>query len=334
MNDRVMQFRVGVVVMATGIISALLVTLNSPSPKGWAPGPRHVPRHDRAPSGAGHRSEHARSQKWHADRPRCQRRRFGRSRRGAGEHRRRPPALSSICLPGAHVRPRRCDDRICRRARCHPARRRWRTVPSFRGEVVGNPLDMLANIQGDLKVTINSLGRAGDEVAELADRVDRPFGDKTQPGRVPRLLDKMEVSLDEFSRCDALAQRLLRRSRAAKARSTRPRHDGRLPRGHSRSSQHDRRGVERISRISKASPSRSAATASKSPKRSSIAWTGLGKVIEELTVLTQSVNNREGTIGQLIHNPELYNNLNRLLCNSNHVVLRINELTCGCGRSG
>src|SRR5262249_39864577 len=68
-----------------------------------------------------------------------------------------------------------------------------------KGEVVGNPLDMLANIQGDLKVTINSLGRAGDEVANLADRVNSAIGDKSQPGRVPRLLDKMEVSLDEFS---------------------------------------------------------------------------------------------------------------------------------------
>ena len=77
----------------------------------------------------------------------------------------------------------------------------------------------------------------------------------------------------------------------------------------------------------RASPNRSAATANRSPKHSSIALEGLGKVVEELTVLTQSVNNREGTIGQLVHNPELYNNLNRVICNSNQVVLQICELT-------
>jgi hypothetical protein len=35
------------------------------------------------------------------------------------------------------------------------------------GEVVGNPLDMFANLQGDLQVTIKSLGDAGNEVANL-----------------------------------------------------------------------------------------------------------------------------------------------------------------------
>ena len=63
---------------------------------------------------------------------------------------------------------------------------------------------MLANIQGDLKVTINSLGRAGDEVSNLADRVNTAIGDKTEPGRVPRLLDKMELALDELLALDAI----------------------------------------------------------------------------------------------------------------------------------
>ena len=54
---------------------------------------------------------------------------------------------------------------------------------------------------------------------------------------------------------------------------------------------------------------------------------GLGRIVEELTVLTESLNNREGTIGQLVHNPEVYQNLNKLLCNANSVVLRVNDLT-------
>jgi phospholipid/cholesterol/gamma-HCH transport system substrate-binding protein len=54
---------------------------------------------------------------------------------------------------------------------------------------------------------------------------------------------------------------------------------------------------------------------------------GLSKIVEELTVLTESLNSREGTIGRLIHDPAVYDNLNRLLCNSNQVVLRINDLT-------
>jgi len=44
-------------------------------------------------------------------------------------------------------------------------------------------------------------------------------------------------------------------------------------------------------------------------------------------VLVDALNSRNGTIGRLIHDPAVYDNLNRLLCNSNQVVLRINELT-------
>ena len=38
MNDRVKQFRVGVVVLATRIIGAILVTLNGPTSTEWIPG--------------------------------------------------------------------------------------------------------------------------------------------------------------------------------------------------------------------------------------------------------------------------------------------------------
>ena len=44
-------------------------------------------------------------------------------------------------------------------------------------------------------------------------------------------------------------------------------------------------------------------------------------------MLTQALNNREGTIGQLIHDPQLYENLNRLMCNANQVFVQVNELT-------
>ncbi|MGD9634699.1 MAG: hypothetical protein AB7U97_15570, partial [Pirellulales bacterium] len=54
---------------------------------------------------------------------------------------------------------------------------------------------------------------------------------------------------------------------------------------------------------------------------------GLSRIVEELTVLVDALNGRNGTIGRLIHDPAVYDNLNRLLCNSNQVVLRINELT-------
>jgi phospholipid/cholesterol/gamma-HCH transport system substrate-binding protein len=197
---------------------------------------------------------------------------------------------------------------------------------TVKGTVVGNPLDMLANIQGDLKVTINSLGRAGDEVSNLADRVNKAFGDKTEQGRASRLLDKMELALDDFSKSAHTLDNFFE--------------DPEL-----KASVHDARVTMNDVRVATQDVRTAAISAEKNLKNlegfteplgrngEQVAKAfidsleGLGKVVEELTVLTQSLNNREGTIGQLVHNPELYNNFNRLIANSNNVVLQINELT-------
>jgi phospholipid/cholesterol/gamma-HCH transport system substrate-binding protein len=56
---------------------------------------------------------------------------------------------------------------------------------------------------------------------------------------------------------------------------------------------------------------------------------GLDKLVEEFTVLSQALNSREGTLGQLIHNRQLYENLNRLVHNANQVVLQVNDITLG-----
>jgi phospholipid/cholesterol/gamma-HCH transport system substrate-binding protein len=47
---------------------------------------------------------------------------------------------------------------------------------------------------------------------------------------------------------------------------------------------------------------------------------GLDRLVEEFSVLGAALNSREGTIGQLIHSPELHKNLNNLTHNA-HIVL-------------
>ena len=53
---------------------------------------------------------------------------------------------------------------------------------------------------------------------------------------------------------------------------------------------------------------------------------GLARIVEEVTVLVDALNSRNGTIGRLIHDPAVYDNLNRVLCNANQVVLQINQI--------
>ena len=50
---------------------------------------------------------------------------------------------------------------------------------------------------------------------------------------------------------------------------------------------------------------------------------GLDTLVKDFTSLTQALNNREGTVGRLIHDGQVYENLNRLMFNANEVLCRV-----------
>jgi ABC-type transporter Mla subunit MlaD len=53
---------------------------------------------------------------------------------------------------------------------------------------------------------------------------------------------------------------------------------------------------------------------------------GLDTLVRDFTALTNALNNREGTIGRLIHEGQVYENLTRLICNADTVLRNINDL--------
>ena len=61
-----------------------------------------------------------------------------------------------------------------------------------------SPLDLIANLQGDLKQTIQALGRAGDEVAVLAERMNAVLGGQDIE-RIDRLVTSTETAMNSFS---------------------------------------------------------------------------------------------------------------------------------------
>ena len=68
----------------------------------------------------------------------------------------------------------------------------------IRGMYAPSPVDLMANLQGDLKQTIISLGEAGKEVAELADRLNQVMGENDLQ-RVARLVESMDQAMAEFA---------------------------------------------------------------------------------------------------------------------------------------
>jgi hypothetical protein len=54
---------------------------------------------------------------------------------------------------------------------------------------------------------------------------------------------------------------------------------------------------------------------------------GLDQLIRDLGTVARTLNNREGTIGKLLNDPQVYENVNRLMFNANQVLCHIDELT-------
>jgi phospholipid/cholesterol/gamma-HCH transport system substrate-binding protein len=363
MNDRQMQFRVGVVMFATMIIGGLLATLNSPLPTGWLTGRGTYDIKIELPEAPGI---------------------------GQGT----PVRKSGLLIGKVHM-IEDLDDRIVVHARIDSGRRLF---PQYRcqvrttvlgdatidfavapvppgtapladgatvsGEVVGNPLDTFANLEGDLQVTIRALGEAGREVANLAQRVDRAFGDETQTGRVDHLLDTTERAMRELGNAAAAFNDILGENVATDQPSSQIPATGRpaalanfqqqqppdvvveLPTTRDRLKQalnelpdavnEFRSTMRQFNEVLESADrnftnlesfteplGRSGEQIANSIVQS---VEGLDKLVEEFTVLSQALNNRQGTIGQLIHNPKVYDNLNALIHNANQVVLQVREL--------
>lgn len=355
-----MQFRVGVVVLATLIIGALLMTLNSPLPTGWLPwggGTYEIAiQLDEAP--------------------------------GIGPN---TPVRKNGLLIGRVGSVEDLDDRVVVRANIDKDRKIFaqytpvvrtsvlgdstidfitRSVPQgtqpvqdgevMNGRVEPNPFEAIAkfaDLKGDLQTTIDSLGKAGEEVAKLAKQVNEAFGGEGEEGRIGRLVETTERAMSEVGSAAASFNEILGAEAptvpqplnrdapmpphqaladgAAAGQSTRARlkqglndlpdlvHESRVTLQEFRQTldlaNKNFRNLEGITEPL----GRRGEQISKSIIDS---MDGLDRLIEEFTVLGQAVNSPTGTVGQLIHDRQLYDNLNRLLANANHVVLQANDI--------
>jgi phospholipid/cholesterol/gamma-HCH transport system substrate-binding protein len=69
---------------------------------------------------------------------------------------------------------------------------------TIRGLYAPSPMDLLSTLQGDLRQSIISLGNAGDEVAELADRINTVMGANDMQ-RVTRLVESTDRAMSQFA---------------------------------------------------------------------------------------------------------------------------------------
>ncbi len=337
MNDRKMQFLVGVVVLFTVFIALILVMINGAMSSGWlswGKGQYLVKIDLREAPGIGPGTPVHKNGLL-----------VGRVKSVAdmGDYVQVAAAIdgnckldsNTACLLRVSVLGDATVEFVSRPPRTgQPTPRLLANDDVIQGKVQPNSMEAIAEMGGEFRDAAASIQRAGDEVAKLAKSVNEILGNDEDTSRVSGLVDQTDVAMQEFARTMTSVNEILGGDAPEDVQMRQRLRQGlnEVP-----DAVRDARVTMRnfnvvLDSANKNLQNLEGFTEPLGRKGESIAKAiidsveGLDKLLEEFTVLAQAVNNREGTIGQLIHNPELYNNLNQLICNANFVVSRINDV--------
>ncbi|MCI0335890.1 MAG: MlaD family protein [Planctomycetes bacterium] len=378
MNDRRMEFRVGVVVFATVIVGGLLATVYDPLPTGWLPWGRATYRIGIAlpeAPGIGPNSPVRKNGIL-----------IGRvnSIEDKGEgvvvqtdvETDRPLLTNQVPHVRTSVLGDATIDFVTSPSNVPPQPLADGAV--IPGVVAPHPLEAIAklgDLQEDFAAASRALERAGNEVGDLAARINKAFGDETDSGRVTRLLDTTEQAMSQFAQTMTAMNEIIgdvpvevRRPDVGQPPAInqlpgvgqppvnqppvngQPAPVGPAPiegqemRRRIRQGLYEMPDAVREARITMQQFRGTLELADKNlrnlegfteplgEKGGEIAATlikaveGLDVLVQDFTVLVRALNNREGTIGRLIHDAQVYENLNRLMCNANTVLIRVDEL--------
>lgn len=190
------------------------------------------------------------------------------------------------------------------------------------GVYVPNPLDMLSDIQADLRQTVIALGTAGEEVAELADRINDVLGENDLR-RLKQLAEDADRAMVQFA---AVTQNLNDIIGDPEFKSQLKEGLGQLP-----SLVADARailvGLERaVSSADENLKNLQGLTGPLGDRGQAIVATlessirNLEDLLGQVALLTRNVNASEGTIGLLIRERQAYDQLQQTLAQANAAV--------------
>ncbi|QDU87881.1 hypothetical protein Pla175_12480 [Pirellulimonas nuda] len=342
MNERTVQRRVGLFVIATVVTTGVLIALTSKSPLGWTGGTYPVTiAVDRAP-GVGPKTPVRRDGVLIGRVSRTESIRGGvllwvDVNRGEVLYTTDAIRIRPSSLFGDAV----ID--ISQTGGGGPSPPIVQEGQQLQGAAMPDPIEALTALQVDVGPAIKSLGQAGDEVSRLADRLNTALGEDIGKERVARMLDdaisalntfevtmaKMSTTIDNVDALfgDPQVQQDFRRALAAvpgvvekadKFLDEGTRVVGSLD-GAVTSLQNNLEAVEGLTRPL-------GERGGEIVRLLNSALENLDLVLVDAKKFALGLNNTEGTLGQLLNDRKTYDNVNTVICNANLVVLRLDEL--------
>lgn len=206
----------------------------------------------------------------------------------------------------------------------------------IRAESAPDPLAALTELQVDIAPAIRSLGRAGDSVSMLAERVNGALGDDLDGARLNELITHLDQAATSFTLTmdsinsvvgEAGSQEQLRqairdfpglvanlRDAASTADQAFRSLDGAVV-----SATANLKNIEELTE-----PLGEKGTELVQLLTSSLE--NLDLILADARRFAASLNNGQGSLGRFVNERELYDNLNTTIYNANQTIIRINEL--------
>jgi phospholipid/cholesterol/gamma-HCH transport system substrate-binding protein len=202
------------------------------------------------------------------------------------------------------------------------------------GIVSGNPLEVLGNLEQDIKGALISIRGAGDEVRQTAQGLRGAFADEED--QLPRILQKTERALDQLNKSlqtvdnvlgDPEMQENLKRSLQDlprffdDARGTLAKANETFD-GFQRTSERAERNLENLEKFTTPLSERGPALVDNIDG----ILANVNSLTEQLDELAGGFSEREGTIGKLLRDDTIYNRLDRSLANVEEITFRLRPI--------
>lgn len=197
------------------------------------------------------------------------------------------------------------------------------------GSVSVDPLQAFANIEGNLSRAADSLATAGSEVGKLAKNVNDVLG--THREQFSKIIDETDETMRLFQKTlkniddvagDEKTKRDLKQSLTDLPQLLKETRETMNGMQQSVALVNDNlRNVQTVTKALDENGEAMVGNVAQSVER-------LSELLGQMNKFTRSLNSRDGSLGQLINNPEVYNNLSQAVANLNHLTQRLEPIVC------
>ncbi|HEY2760720.1 MAG TPA: MlaD family protein [Pirellulales bacterium] len=197
------------------------------------------------------------------------------------------------------------------------------------GNVAVDPLQAFANIEGNLSRAADSLAGAGDEVGKLAKSVNDVLGSHRE--QISKIIDETDTTMQLMQKSlrdvddvvgDQKTKRDLKQSLADLPQLLKDTRETIAGMQQSVALANDNlRNMQTVTKALDEKGEGMIGNVAQSVER-------LDELLGQMNKFTRTLNSREGTLGQLMNNPEVYNNLSQAIVNVNHLTRQLEPILC------